>query len=198
MMVVAGGAFLYGPDKDEVNLPTFYIDKYPVTNKEYEAFCRATGYRWPKFMNDERFNHPDAPVVGVSMADAMRFSRWVGKALPTAEQWEKASRGSDGRAYPWGEEDPTNGGACHGRDPLEGGTDPVNAHPNAVSPYGVHDMAGNVWEWTATAYEDGEPVHVVKGGCYNDPAVLLRGDGHLLAAPKDKYETIGFRCAKPA
>jgi formylglycine-generating enzyme required for sulfatase activity len=81
---------------------------------------------------------------------------------------------------------------------VSGSTDPVNAHPDAASPYGVLEMAGNVWEWTSTAVEDGEPVHVVKGGCFNDPPGLLRGDARLLASPKDKYETIGFRCAKPA
>jgi formylglycine-generating enzyme required for sulfatase activity len=59
-------------------------------------------------------------------------------------------------------------------------------------------MAGNVWEWTATALEDGEPVHAVKGGCFCDPGSLLRGDVRLLASPKDKYETIGFRCVKSA
>ncbi len=65
MMLVAGGAFLFGPEREEVNLGPFYIDKFPVTNREYEAFCRATGYRWPKYMNDERFNDPLSPVVGV-------------------------------------------------------------------------------------------------------------------------------------
>ena len=196
MMLIAGGTFLFGTEGHEVNLTPFYIDKYPVTNREYEAFCRATGYRWPKYLKDDRFNHPDAPVVGVSHSDALRYCRWVGKALPTEEQWEKACRGSDGRPFPWGEETPTNGRVCHGRDPVTGGTDPVNAHPDSGSPYGVQDMMGNVWEWTSTVYEDGEPVHVVKGGCFSDPANLLRGDIHLLAAPKDKYETIGFRCVK--
>ena len=83
MMLVAAGTFLFGPAKEEVNLAAFYIDKFPVTNREYEAFCRATGYRWPKFMKDERFNDPDGPVVGVSLADAQRYCRWVGKSLPT-------------------------------------------------------------------------------------------------------------------
>ena len=196
MMLITGGTFLFGPQRQELNLGPFRIDKFPVTNREYEAFCRATGYRWPKYMNDERFNHPESPVVGVSLADAMRYCRWVGKALPTEEQWEKACRGSDGRTYPWGEDEPSNGSVCSGRDAEQGGTDPVTAHPEAATPFSVLEMAGNVWEWTATVIEDVEPVHVVKGGCYNDPPALLRSDAPLLAAPKDKYETIGFRCVK--
>ncbi|MHC5010288.1 MAG: formylglycine-generating enzyme family protein [Planctomycetota bacterium] len=198
MMLVAGGTFLFGPEGQEVNLAPYYIDKFPVTNRQYEAFCRATGYRWPKYWTDERFNDPDAPVVGVSVADALKFCRWVGKGLPSEEQWEKASRGSDGRPFPWGEEPPQNGMVCYGRDPLTGRTDPVTAHPDAASPFGVHEMAGNVWEWTATVVEDNESVHIIKGGCYNDPPDLLRSFMRLAAVPKDKYETIGFRCVKPA
>ncbi len=198
MMLIPSGSFLFGAGKDEINLGAFYIDKYPVTNREYEAFCRATGYRFPKGWNEKRFRHPDAPVVGVSLADAQKFSRWVGKQLPTEEQWEKASRGVDGRTFPWGEDDATDEHACFGRDAAEGNTDPVNAHPKSPSPYGVCEMAGNVWEWTLTSETDTETVHVIKGGCYNDPSALLRTDMRLEALPKDKYENIGFRCVKSA
>jgi serine/threonine-protein kinase len=136
--------------------------------------------------------------VGVSLADAQKFSRWVGKMLPTEEQWEKAYRGVDGRAYPWGENGVSEDLACFGRDPRTGSTDPVTKHPGGSSPYGVCEMAGNVWEWTLTALMDDETVHVIKGGCFNDPPELLRADVHLEAVPKDKFETIGFRCVKNA
>ncbi len=197
MMHVPAGSFLFGQEREPVSVAAFYIDKFPVTNREYEAFCRATGYRFPKYWSQDRFKNPDAPVVGVSLADAEKYSRWVGKMLPTEEQWEKACRGVDGRAYPWGEDDASEDLACFDRDPAEGGTDPVNIRPNASSPYGVCDLAGNVWEWTNTVVPD-EEVHVIKGGCYNDPGALLRGDIRLEAAPKDKFETIGFRCVKSA
>ena len=177
-------------------LPAFYVDKFPVTNRQYEAFCRDTGYRWPKYWTDARFNGPDHPVVGVSAADALKYCRWAGKDLPTEEQWEKAARGTDGRLFPWGNDEPQNGRACCGRDPTEGATDPVAAHPENKSPFGAMDLAGNVWEWTATTIEDGETYHVVKGGCYNDPPTLIRADVRLEAGPKDKFETIGFRCVK--
>jgi formylglycine-generating enzyme required for sulfatase activity len=198
MVLVPSGGFLFGSESRPVSLAAFYIDKYPVTNRQYGAFCRATGYRWPKYWEDERFNHADGPVVGVSVADAVKFSRWVGKELPTEEQWEKATRGTDGRLYPWGSDPPTPERACHGRDPETGRTDPVTAHPGSASPYGAHEMAGNVWEWTSTTVEDGEVLNVVKGGCFNDPPDLLRAFVRLEAMPKDKFETIGFRCVKSA
>jgi serine/threonine-protein kinase len=184
-------------DRKTVSIPGFLIDKYPVTNRQYEQFCRATGYRWPKYRTDERLNGPHAPVVGISVQDAEKYARWVGKQLPTEEQWEKACRGIDGRLYPWGETDPVNGQAAYGKDPMEGGTDPVTAHPETKSPYGVLELAGNVWEWTSsTAVDGGETVNLIKGGCYNDPPTLLRADIHMGQIPKDKYETIGFRCVK--
>lgn len=198
MMMIPGGSFLFGESQEEVNVAPFFMDKYPVRNREYEAFCRATGYRFPKYWNEKRFRHPDAPVVGVSLADAQKYSRWVGKQLPTEEQWEKASRGVDGRPFPWGEDEATDEHACFGRDAAEGTTDPVTSHPKGPSPYGVHDMAGNVWEWTLTADTDTETVHIIKGGCYNDPQPLLRSDMRLEATPKDKFENIGFRCVKSA
>ena len=198
MMLIPAGAFLFGGELEPVTLPAFYIDKFPVTNRDYEAFCRDTGYRFPKYWNEDRFRNPDAPVVGVSVADAQKYSRWVGKGLPSEEQWEKASRGVDGRLYPWGDDDATPEHACFAKDAREGETEPVDSHPRGLSPYGVGEMAGNVWEWTSTALNDSETVHVIKGGCYNDPQSLLRSDLRLEAAPKDKFETIGFRCVKIA
>lgn len=198
MMFVPAGAFLFGTQKRPVALPAFYIDKFPVTNRQFEQFCRATSYRFPKYIREERFAHPDAPVVGVSIADVQKYARWVGKTLPTEEQWEKASRGVDGRIYPWGDAPADPLRACHGRDPTKEGTQAVTLTVAGSSPYGVRDLAGNVWEWTNTAIEDGETLHVIKGGCYNDPPELLRTDLRLEAGPKDKYETIGFRLVKSA
>lgn len=198
MMFVPSGPFLFGAERREVVLPAFYIDRYPVTNRQYETFCRETNYRFPRAWPEGRFADPEAPVVGVSVQDAQKYSRWVGKQLPSEEQWEKACRGVDGRRFPWGDDEATAERACFGRDPETGSTDPVTRHEAGQSPYGVCDMAGNVWEWTATTVNDGEVAHVLKGGCYNDPPDLIRADMRLEAAPKDKFETIGFRCAKPA
>ncbi len=199
MVLVSGGPFRFGEEGETLNIPAYYIDKFPVTNRQYEAFCRATGYRFPKYWNDKRFNQPDAPVVGVSLADAQKYSRWVGKHLPSEEQWEKACRGVDGRELPWGDEDDFSAErACYGRDPLEGSTDPVTGTSASASPFGARDLIGNVWEWTTTSVNDGETVNVIKGGCYNDEARFLFASLRLGAVPKDKFEAIGFRCVKSA
>ncbi len=198
MVLVPTGPFLFGPRRESRDLPAFYVDKYPVTNRLYEAFYRATNYRKPKYADVPRFNQPDQPVVGVSAADAVKFCRWAGKDLPSEEQWEKAARGTDGRVYPWGNDPPADGMACWGRDPEAGGPDAVNAHPKNVSPFGACELAGGVWEWTSTTIDDGEVLQVVKGGCFSDPPPFLRADARLEAGPKDKFENIGFRCVRLA
>ena len=152
----------------------------------------------PKYWGDKRFNDPKAPVVGVSVNDALKYARWVGKQLPTEEQWEKACRGTDGRKNPWGDDPVSEERACYGRDPLEGGTDDVKARPDGESPYGVRDLVGNAWEWTATT--DTDPRR-----CTSSRAVATTTSRTSSTAccvwppsPRDKFETIGFRCVKSA
>lgn len=198
MVLVPAGAFQFGPEREARTLPAFYVDKLPVTNRQYGAFCRATQYRWPKYWTDPRFNGPEQPVVGVSAADALKYCKWVGKDLPSEEQWEKATRGADGRIRPWGEEPTTPAHACFGRDPETGGTAPVTASPKSASPCGALDLLGNAWEWTSSTVPEGEGLQVVKGGCYSDPVTILRADLRLEAGAKDKFENIGFRCVKNA
>lgn len=198
MVLVPAGPFLFGSRRESRVLPAFYVDKYPVTNRQYEAFYRATNYRKPKYADVPRFSAAEQPVVGVSAADAIKYCRWAGKDLPTEEQWEKAARGTDGRLYPWGNDPPKDGIACWGRDPEADAPDPVTAHPRNVSPFGACELAGGVWEWTATTVEDGEVYQVVKGGCFSDPPPFLRADVRLEAGPKDKFENIGFRCIRLA
>src|SRR4051794_4646298 len=127
---------------------------------------------------DERFG-PDHPVVGIDWFDAWAYARFRGKDLPTEQQWEKAARGPGGLFFPWGDEFDPNAlryaGETYGRDPerllhwvalLSRGTSefpssttaPVSSHPAGASPYGVHDMCGNAWEYTRTAWHTGEEV----------------------------------------
>ena len=89
-------------DTRTVFVAAFYMDRYEVTNKQYAKFLTETGHRKPKFWEDPRLNAPDQPVVGVNWEDAEIYAAWAGKRLPTASEWEKAARGTDGRLYPWG------------------------------------------------------------------------------------------------
>jgi len=198
MILVPEGKFRYGPASEEADLPAFYIDRHPVTNTEYLRFCEETDYRKPRFIDDERFNDPDQPVVGVSLIDAIQYCRWAGKDLPTEHQWEKAARGDDGRTYPWGNEDPDPERAVFDQPVDEGRPGRVESLPKGASPYGCADMAGNVWEWTLSSPEGSASIkgtqNVLRGGCFEDPALFLSSFARLDDDQKIKSEIVGFRC----
>ncbi len=196
MNLVPAGTFIYGPEGKEIFLDSFYIDCVPVTNVEYMRFVEELGYRKPRYSEVERLNGPTQPVVGISLGDARQYARWAGKELPTEQQWEKAARGDDGRPFPWGNDPPGASDACFGQDPNTGAPSPVRQSLRNVSPYGVSDMAGGVWEWTVSSFVGGSDCHVLRGGSYNDPPEMLQVDFRLEAHPKDKSEAVGFRCVK--
>jgi len=115
MVLAPAGEFLFGNRNEKLSLDSFYIDKFPVTNQRYRKFVMATGHRvrftdekWAKNLNWGRKSYPKGkakhPVVLVSFDDAVAYCKWAGKRIPTEEQWEKAARGTDGIAYPWGDE----------------------------------------------------------------------------------------------
>jgi len=219
MVRVPAGEFLYGDEKILISLPEFWIDKTPVTNSEFARFVEATGYRtaaeitgigcaniggkWQDTPGAD-WLHPggpqtdiqtraDHPVVQVSWEDAAAYARWAGKRLPTEQEWEKAGRGIDGRAYPWGNQEPTWELCNFNR--LEKGTTPVGKYsPRGDSPYGCVDMAGNVWEWTASDSEDGG-AKILRGGGWSHPAGFMRVTLPSPHDPNDRYDTDGFRCA---
>lgn len=156
---VPAGPFLCGPEKKSVDLPAYYIARYPTTWRESHVFTRATKRPLPLAPRWGRKSRH--PVVNVSWDDSVAFARWAGLDLPTGHEWEKAARGTDGRTYPWGEAQPTPKHAVFGLDWDTGSTravcDPQGrpARPLGASPYGAHDMVGNVWEWCAKEREPG-------------------------------------------
>lgn len=167
MILIPAGEFVYGGYKSESSvehLGAFRISPYPVTNIEFHDFLAATGY--VPFENyRSRLECPDSPVVLINWFDAMVYAQWHGCRLPTEMEWEKAARGTDGREYPWGNE--WNPDLCTFGDPHHGKPTPVTAHPGGVSPFGVYEMAGNVWEWTASIWEDDPTQRVCRGGSWH-------------------------------
>jgi len=175
MILIPAGEFIMGSDprgaefapadeqpRHTLSLPAYYLAKTPVTNRQYLDFVQATGYQPPAYWAGGTFpeGQPDYPVVGVSWYDALAYCRWLasvtGKSytLPSEAEWEKAARGTDGRLYPWGNF--WDGKRCNTRENRRDATTPVTAYPLGASPYGILDMAGNVWEWTRSLWGDGE------------------------------------------
>lgn len=133
-----------------VFLDSFLIDKFEVSNGQFKNFMTATGHPAPAYWDDPRLNKPNQPVVGVNWHDAKAFCEWNGKRLPTEAEWEKAARGPDATLYPWGNKpDPSKANYGKRLDT----TEPVDSHPEGVSYYGVHNMAGNVFEWVSDWYD---------------------------------------------
>ncbi|MFO7675694.1 MAG: SUMF1/EgtB/PvdO family nonheme iron enzyme [bacterium] len=254
MVKVPAGEFWMGSvtgegESDErpqhrVYLDEFWLDKHEVTNRQYERFVKATGYRtdaekegtgyvydtdlskwltksgvsWRTYYGYSTENHP---AVLVSWNDARAYCDWAGKRLPTEAEWEKAARGTDARKYPWGNEEPDAGGryranwgegsdrAVWRRDGYEF-TAPVGSFSAGASPYGLLDMAGNVWEWCNDWYDSdyyGKGVdRNPQGPATGSPRVYRGGSwlnnaGSLRSAYRGRYEPsfriifLGFRCA---
>jgi formylglycine-generating enzyme required for sulfatase activity len=176
MVLIPAGQFLMGsdPKKDKyardheqpqhtLHLPDYYLARTPLTNAQYAAFVQATGHWQPWYWQGGKppKGKEDHPVVWVSWQDAVAYCRWLAEVtgrpyrLPSEAEWEKGARGSDGRLYPWGNR--WDAERCNSAEGGEGDTTPVGAYPQGASPYGLLDMAGNVWEWTCSLWgEDGE------------------------------------------
>jgi serine/threonine-protein kinase len=221
LLRVEGGPFALGPNRRSVYLDTFYLARHPVTNRQFVTFVQTTGYR-PEDSAGGRFlahfrggQCPtallDHPVVFVSWLDATAYCRWAGRRLPSEAEWEKAARGTDGRRFPWGREDPSERHANFGK-PVGGHTEAVGQHPAAASPYGCEDLAGNVWEWcedrdSPRFYLSGPSQnprntagpatasHVVRGGAYGFDVRSLRTYARNAFQPHFRLEYLGFRVA---
>jgi formylglycine-generating enzyme required for sulfatase activity len=169
-ILIPAGEFVMGsPDgegDDEekpqhtVYLDAYYIDKYEVTNARYQACVDAGACDAPQESSSSTrgsyFGNPeyaDYPVIHVNWFQAEAFCAWEGRRLPTEAEWEKAARGTDRRTYPWGNEAADAGLLNY--DENVGDTTAVGSYPSGASPYGVMDMAGNVWEWVKDWYDSG-------------------------------------------
>ena len=235
MVLVQGGSFSMGSTDDEVgriienaksysflnkqwfvdevprhsyNLQPFYIDRYEVSNKQYRQFVKATKHPPPAFWSDPDLNSDDQPVVGVNWADADAFCWWAGKRMPTEAEWEKAARGTEARAFPWGKQwsyENSNNRLSGLGKPM-----PVGSYPQGTSPCGAMDMAGNVWEWCKDWYDmyiyrfpsknrkaryNRSGFRVIRGGSYLDDLFEQRTSYRYRLKQEYYFVSVGFRCA---
>jgi len=200
-----------------LQVKSFYIDKYPVTNVEFKKFLDATHYR-PKdelnFLRDwKNGTYPTGwekkPVTWVSQEDARAYAAWGGKRLPHEWEWQYAAQGTDERLYPWGSSWLRDAVPTPNQTRSLSSPDAVDAHPAGASPFGVMDMVGNVWQWTDEYLDDHTRGGILRGGSYYQPQGSIwyfpqayRNNQHgklLLFSPSaDRSGGLGFRCVQDA
>jgi formylglycine-generating enzyme required for sulfatase activity len=198
-----------------MRIKSFWIDKYPVTNAQYEKFLDATHYH-PEddlnFLRDwKNGTYPQGwenrPVTWVSIEDARAYAAWAGKRLPREWEWQYAAQGTDRRLYPWGNSWDTGAVPAPDKSRTMRGPDAVDAHPSGASPFGVMDLVGNVWQWTDEFTDEHTRGGILRGGSYYQPqgsiwyfpqAYKLTEHGKLLlmAPSMDRSAAAGFRCAQ--
>lgn len=201
--------------RHQVWLDRYTMDRHEVTTARYAAFLAATNRTPPwQWETVDLALHHDRPVIGVDWEDAQAYCRWIGKRLPTEAEWEKAARGTDERLYPWGNSTPTTAlanFALGARFSYAQVLMPVGRYQQAASPYGLFEMAGNVWEWVQDWYganyyetspsrnppgpEQGQ-FKVVRGGSWSDLPKYLLTYGRFKLPPATRNSYTGFRCAR--
>ncbi len=228
MVEIPAGTYTIGQDGSkpkngpahEVELAAYEIDRFEVTNDEFARFVEETGYttyaesQGSKSWQDAAADKGNHPVVYVTWDDAVAYCDWAGKRLPTEEEWEVAARGEDGRLYPWGDEFPGDEAVAEFGNLYETGlrsTFPVGAFEQGVSPFGLYDVAGNVREWTSSAFLPypgaaadadpffGEDKRVHRGGGWfdgQDGEVVTTYNRNAGPPETSANDDIGFRCAR--
>lgn len=227
MRLVSAGVFTMGSDEGsdyeqpvhQVYLDAFYMDIYEVTNAAYKA-CVEEGVCTPPHntsssMRDSYYGNSEFdnyPVIYVGWNQANAYCEWRGASLPTEAQWEKAARGTDDRTYPWGEGISCNqANYYHGREHCVDDTTEVGSYESGKSPYGIYDLAGNVWEWVADWYSEtyyqnspsenpsgpsSGQYRVLRGGSWNYNDYVARSAYRNFYSPDDFIYDVGFRCAR--
>jgi sulfatase modifying factor 1 len=220
MVLVPAGEFPMGSeqgDDDEqpvhrVYLDSFYLDTFEVTNGRFAKFVAAIQSEPPWGFADQETPvvHAEQPVRWVNWLEATGYCLWAGKRLPTEAEWEKAARGTDGRLYPWGNEPPTPAQAVFGLKEGAETVAPIGNRDQGRSPYGVHDLAGNLYEWVTDWYDEAfyttQPTinprgpsegtaKVQRGGSYLNGPYRLRSTFRTKGDPTEHDPNVGFRCA---
>jgi formylglycine-generating enzyme required for sulfatase activity len=247
MVYIPGGPFTMGASGDnqstddgpahKVCVNGFYMDRFEVTNAQFQKFVETTGYvtdgeKQTDTSDLRTWHHPDGidstiedkpnyPVVCISWNDANAYALWAGKRLPTEAEWEKAARGTDGRAFPWGNKSPAASNlnaadksasfkwSSSSLDDKYKGVAPVGSFPSGKSVYGIEDMSGNVWEWCWDWWNPGyykvssanNPVgpaageyRVIRGGSWYYHLDGARTTQRMYFRPGGFSAAIGFRC----
>jgi formylglycine-generating enzyme required for sulfatase activity len=215
MVLVPAGTFAMGSNDSEahadekpvhqVRVNAFWMDTTEVTVAAYAACVRAgscAAAKSDEFCNGNKRDRQSHPVNCVSWHEAGAYCAWANKRLPSEEEWEYAARGSDGRKYPWGNEAPGSQ-LCWNRWESKQGTCEVGAFAAGRSPFGLFDMAGNVWEWTSSDYSEDysknrvNDARVKRGGCWDcGDASIVRAAFRGGLAPSIRSFFLGFRCAR--
>ncbi len=182
-------------DPQTWTVETFWLQSHEVTNAEYRRFDPGHDFE------PDRARHP---AVEVTWSEALAYAAWLGGNLPSEVEWEYAARGTARRLYPWGDDAPTCERA-HYADCEPRTTVPVMSRPGGATPEGVHDLAGNAWEWVRPVwFEAGRhpanpDSHRLKGGSFAHPGFFLRAAAVTNDYPPDyRWNNIGFRVAWPA
>ena len=204
-----------------VHIDDFYIDKYEVTNGRYLEFVKATNHRVPQNPKNPTRNLwegtaiseslVDRPVVNVDWADADAYCTWAGRRLPREAEWEKAAKGNNDWRFPWGNVEPTNKHLNFNQKWIgEKTLMPVGSYDAGKSPYGVYEMAGNVWEWVNDYYDaryyekspeknprgpESGTKRVIRGAGWQNETPTIRIFTRVDSDPTIRNESTGFRCA---
>lgn len=197
-------------DSTLIEIGPFYMDTYPVTNKEYHEFIKGSNYipddvtNYLKHWIGNKYNEADAdkPVVYISFEDAKAYSKWIGKRLPTEAEWQYAAQGKNANMWPWGSEFDST--LCNNN---LGYLTNVNDFPKGKSPFNIEDMVGNVWQMTSDLYDNGSYYFVmIRGGSYYNPTSswwYVKGGPQrldkrqmllLVGSGLNRNATVGFRC----